>query len=398
MGACGRKETVSSAFHSFKINKCFTARAPRSRGLFFEVRLLRLHPNERIDYIYKNRLRIIQSTDTFPFSKDSVLLGQFASVAKTRGKMVDLCSGNGSISLVMAMRSNVEITGVEVQPQLCEMARRSAKLNGFKEQLSFTCEDISRASEWLGAEDYDVVTCNPPYFHEKDTNKKTAVAMARHEANVSFADVAQVSARLVKYKGKAAFVYRPDRLSELFQACESVKLTPKRIQFVHPKADKEANMVLVETIKGGSPGVKTLPPITVYDREGNYTKQFLQAYGGKEAEKGQRLATIPCNAVSGHYVYMLECRDGSYYTGYAREPHARLEKHNEGTGAKYTRGRGPFTLIHLQAFPSKKEAMREEWRIKQLTKAEKKQLINERRRSGFGSRHALSRSDTDRKS
>ncbi|QQK78517.1 GIY-YIG nuclease family protein [Salicibibacter cibi] len=359
---------------------------------------MRLHPKERIDYIYKNRLRIIQSIDTFPFSKDSVLLGQFASVAKTKGKMVDLCSGNGSIALVMAMRSNVKITGVEVQPRLCDMARRSAKLNGSKEQLAFICGDIRRASEWLGTEAFDVVTCNPPYFQEKETNKQKAVAIARHEGGVSFDDIARIAARLVKYKGKAAFVYRPDRLTELFSACERVQLTPKRLQFVHPKATKEANMVLVETIKGGNPGVKTLPPIVVYDREGKYTRQFLQAYGGKEVEKEQRLAAGPCNNVSDHYVYMLECRDGSYYTGYSREPYARLEKHNEGTAAKYTRGRGPVTLIHLQAFPSKEEAMREEWRIKQLSKAEKKQLIDERRRSNFGARHALSRSDTDWKS
>ncbi|AXF56571.1 GIY-YIG nuclease family protein [Salicibibacter kimchii] len=360
---------------------------------------MRLHPKERIDYIYRNRLRIIQSKDTFPFSKDSVLLGQFVSVAKTRGKMIDLCSGNGSIALVMAMRSNVQITGVEVQPGLCDMARRSATLNGYKEQLDFICGDITEASEWpAGMGTYDVVTCNPPYFQEKEKNKQSAVSMARHEATVSFVDVAQISARLVKYKGKAAFVYRPDRLAELFHACERVQLTPKRLQFVHPKAGKEANMVLVETIKGGNPGVKTLPPITVYDQEGNYTEQFLQAYEGKETEKEQRLATEPGEDVSDHYVYILECRDGSYYTGYAREPFVRLEKHNEGTGAKYTRGRGPVTLIHLQAFPSKETAMREEWRIKQLTKAEKKQLIAERRRRAFGSGHSLSHSDPDWKS
>ncbi|QQK74254.1 GIY-YIG nuclease family protein [Salicibibacter cibarius] len=359
---------------------------------------MRLHPEERVDYIYKNRLRIIQSTDTFPFSKDSVLLGQFASVAKTRGKMVDLCSGNGSIALVMATRSNVKITGVELQPRLCDMARRSAKLNGFKEQLAFIRGDIRRASEWLGTEAYDVVMCNPPYFQEKETNKQAAIATARHEGALSFDDVAWVSAKLIKYKGKAAFVYRPDRLTEVFNACERVQLAPKRLQFVHPKADKEANMVLVETIKGGKPGVKTLPPIVVYDRDENYTEQFLQAYGGKELGEEQRLAKVAGKDVANHYVYMLECKDGSYYTGYTREPYARLAKHNEGAGAKYTRGRGPVTLIHLQAFPSKEEAMREEWRIKQLPKAEKKQLIDERRRSGFGTRHALSRSDTDWKS
>ncbi|SDJ33178.1 GIY-YIG nuclease family protein [Natribacillus halophilus] len=357
-----------------------------------------LRRNERIDYIYKNRLRIIQSRDTFPFSKDSVLLGQFVSVVKTKGKMVDLCAGNGSVPLVMAMRSDVGITGVELQPQVCDMARRSARINGLKERLSFYCGDIAEASEWLGREAYDVVTCNPPYFQGSDKNKQAAVARARHEMNASISEVARAAARLLKYRGKAAFVYRPERLSELFYMCEQEHLTPKRLQFVHPRADREANIVLIETIKGGNPGIKTLPPLVIYDEGGNYTEQFLRAYEGEEMVRGPSLAREGGQDVADHYVYMLECGDGSYYTGYTREPYKRLQNHAEGVGAKYTRGRGPFALIHLQAFASRSEALREEWRIKQLSRTEKKRLIRERRRSDFGQGHPLSRSNADRQS
>ncbi|MBB6451511.1 tRNA1(Val) A37 N6-methylase TrmN6/predicted GIY-YIG superfamily endonuclease [Geomicrobium halophilum] len=355
---------------------------------------MELGSKERVDYIYKNQLRIIQGEETFPFSKDAVLLGQFVSAKKTKGKMIDLCAGSGAISLVLSTRSQVPITGVELQPELCDMARRSAKLNGRQEQLTFICEDIRRVWERLGVETYDVITCNPPYFQGMGKkNTKSSIKAARHEMDVTIEDVVQTSSQLLKYKGKAAFVYRPERLQELFRACEQVQLTPKRIQFVHPKENRDSNIVLVETMKGGNQGLKTLPPVIVYGSHG-YTDQFQRAYEG-DHEKGPQLATKVATEVAEHYVYMLECGDGSYYTGYTTEPYARLHKHKEGIAAKYTRGRGPFSLIHLQAFPSKTEALREEWRIKQLTKAEKKQLIQERRGS-FGKRYTLSRSDADR--
>jgi putative endonuclease len=78
-----------------------------------------------------------------------------------------------------------------------------------------------------------------------------------------------------------------------------------------------------------------------------------------------------------HYVYIVECKDGTYYTGYTNDLEQRLRKHAEGKGAKYTRGRGPLRLIFQAAYPTKQEAMSVEFMIKKLSRAKKEQMIRE---------------------
>lgn len=76
-----------------------------------------------------------------------------------------------------------------------------------------------------------------------------------------------------------------------------------------------------------------------------------------------------------HYLYVVECKDGTYYAGYTTDIHQRMKKHNEGKGAKYTRGRGPITLLFSQEFETKEEAMRAEYRFKRLKRPEKERLL-----------------------
>ena len=78
-----------------------------------------------------------------------------------------------------------------------------------------------------------------------------------------------------------------------------------------------------------------------------------------------------------HYVYVVQCSDGSFYTGYTTDVQRRLDEHNAGDGAKYTRGRTPVELIHVEGFDSKSAAMSREYEIKQLSRADKERLVGE---------------------
>lgn len=75
-----------------------------------------------------------------------------------------------------------------------------------------------------------------------------------------------------------------------------------------------------------------------------------------------------------HYTYILKCADGSFYTGWTNHLQKRISAHNNGTGAKYTRSRRPVTLYYVETFPTKGEAMRREWQIKQLNHQQKEAL------------------------
>lgn len=81
-----------------------------------------------------------------------------------------------------------------------------------------------------------------------------------------------------------------------------------------------------------------------------------------------------------HLVYILQCRDGTLYTGYTKDLKHRLKMHEAGKGAKYTRGRGPFKVVYKEAFQTKQEAMQREYEIKQLRREEKLSLIKRKKR------------------
>ncbi|RYM04905.1 tRNA1(Val) (adenine(37)-N6)-methyltransferase [Sporolactobacillus sp. THM7-7] len=234
---------------------------------------------ERIDYLFDTDIKIIQSPDLFPFSLDSVLLARFVYVPIQKGRLVDLCTGNGAIPFLLTRRTKGKITGIEIQSEVYELARRGAALNGFCGQVDFILGDAKDLPEKLGHSSCDVVTCNPPYFNQeasRDQKLNRRLAIARHEILITLNDVIKISGKLLKQNGKFAMVHRPERLVDILAGMRQAKIEPKRLQLVHPKKDKAANMVLVEGAKGGRPGLKVLPPITVYDADGHYTEDVLE--------------------------------------------------------------------------------------------------------------------------
>ncbi|MGN1401130.1 MAG: tRNA1(Val) (adenine(37)-N6)-methyltransferase [Bacillus sp. (in: firmicutes)] len=233
-----------------------------------------LKNDERLDYLLAEELRIIQSPSVFSFSLDAVLLARFVSVPIVKGELVDLCAGNGVIPLLLSRRTKGNIKGVEIQERLYDMAKRSIEYNGLSEHLEMIHGDIKEIVPVIGHSRYDVVTCNPPYFptpKNEERNRNEHYAIARHEIMCNLEDVIRTSSQLLKQGGKAAFVHRPGRLVDILTLMRQYRLEPKRLQFVYPMEGKEANTILIEGIKDGSPDLKTLPPFYVYDQNNEYT-------------------------------------------------------------------------------------------------------------------------------
>ncbi|MEH7380129.1 tRNA1(Val) (adenine(37)-N6)-methyltransferase [Bacillus sp. JJ1533] len=247
--------------------------------------MVELRDGERLDHLLAENLRIIQSPSVFAFSLDTVLLARFVYVPIQKGKIIDLCTGNGVIPLLLSRRSKAEITGVEIQERIYDMAKRSIEYNELSNQLSIIHGDIKDMPEKLGRGKYDVVTCNPPYFptpKADEINKNEHLAIARHEIYCTLEDVVRVSSQLVKQGGKVAFVHRPGRLMDILTLMRQYRIEPKRLQFVHPRLGKEANTILVEGIKQGNADLKILPPLYVYDEHNEYTKEIRKILYGDE--------------------------------------------------------------------------------------------------------------------
>jgi tRNA1(Val) A37 N6-methylase TrmN6 len=244
-----------------------------------------LLPTERIDDLLTHNLRIIQSDEVFSFSMDAVLLSRFVSVPIQKGRIMDLCTGNGVIPLLLTTRTKASIAGLEIQPRLYDMASRNVVLNHLEEQVHIQQGDLKETPSPANHGLYDVVTCNPPYMHANtgDKNQNVHFAIARHEIACTLEDVIKACAHLTRSGGKVSLVHRPSRLTDIIDLMKKYKVEPKRIRFVHPKAQAEANMVLIEGIRDGKPSLKVHPPLVVYEDDGSYCGELMDIYFGAKS-------------------------------------------------------------------------------------------------------------------
>ncbi|ARD48438.1 SAM-dependent methyltransferase [Sporosarcina sp. P37] len=246
---------------------------------------MKLQGDERLDYLLAEDLRIIQSPSVFSFSLDAVLLARFAYMPLRGGKIVDLCTGNGAIPLFLSARTKGAVIGIELQERLADMAQRSVELNGLEEQITIHQANVIGIAKEIGYELYDTVTCNPPYFPANNAstrNKSEHYTIARHEVELTLDQAVKSASELLKQGGKAAFVHRPGRLLDIITSMRKYRLEPKRIRFVYPKEGKEANTLLIEAIKDGKPDLKILPPLYVYQEDGEYTEEVRKLLYGEE--------------------------------------------------------------------------------------------------------------------
>lgn len=237
--------------------------------------------DERIDDLQRNGYRIIQKKKGFCFGMDAVLLSGFAQV-KEGEVAVDLGTGTGIIPILLeAKTKGKHFTGLEIQEEVAEMAGRSVRLNQLENRVDIVRGDIKEASRLFGKASFDVVTSNPPYMNDNHglKNPELPKAIARHEVFCTLDDVCREASLLLKSGGRFYMVHRPHRLAEIITALKTYKLEPKRMKLVHPFVDKEANMVLIEAVRGGRSMMKVEAPIIVYREPGVYTREIYDDYG-----------------------------------------------------------------------------------------------------------------------
>jgi len=223
---------------------------------------------ERIDTLKHNDLKIVQDDKKFCFGIDAVLLSEFARSSIKRNHLVlDLCTGNGIVPLMLSDTNAKKIYGVEIQKTIFDMAQKSIELNGLNEKINIIHGDIKKTDTFFQKNFFDVITCNPPYM-KKTTGKisyNEEKAVARTEIKCSLEDVVKAVSMMMKDKGKFFMIHRPERLSEIIIILDKYKMNIKRLKIVYPSVDKEACMILIEARKNSSSELKLLNPIIVYE-------------------------------------------------------------------------------------------------------------------------------------
>lgn len=250
----------------------------RDQNISDETELLR--EGERLDDLQRCGFMLIQNPSWFCFGIDAVLLSSFANV-KPGAKCLDLGCGNGVIPILMSGKTKGEhFTGLEIQADIADMARRSAAYNKISDRVEIVTGDIKEAGNIFAADSFDVVTSNPPYLTKEKGRSNDAghKAVARHELLCTLEDVVAAAARMLRPGGHFFMVHRPFRLAEIIQTMAAHKIEPKRMRLVHPYVDKEPNMVLIEGTKGGNSGMVVEPPLIVYKEDRTYTDDLKQMY------------------------------------------------------------------------------------------------------------------------
>ncbi len=239
--------------------------------------------NERIDDLNLNNLRLIQNPNQFCFGVDAVLLADFAAKGiKKDAEVMDMCSGNGVIAILLTHKSSARhIVGLEIQEAAAEMAARSVKLNNLEDKIEIVCGDLKEAADKFGKSVFNNIVCNPPYkeYGGGLINENKASAIARHEIMCSAEDVIASAEHLLTPGGKLAMIHRPERLVDLIILMKKHKIEPKRLRFVHPSYQKTASMILIEGSYCGRPKLLLEPPLYIYEPGStDYTDEINAIY------------------------------------------------------------------------------------------------------------------------
>ena len=240
---------------------------------------------ETLEDLQLHGLRVLQKREGFRFGMDSVLLADFVRM-DAKAAYADFGAGTGILPLLLTGRGKgASCDAFELQPEMAEMAGRSMALNGLSGRIRVHCADAREAEALLGRRCVDAVVCNPPYglpgtiLRSPDERSDTA----RHLDADGLLPWFLSAFRVLKGKGRLSLVFPAPRMLEVMDLLREARLTPKRFRLVYPRADRPANLVLLEAVKDARPMLHPEPPLIVYEADGSMTPELRRIYHMKEA-------------------------------------------------------------------------------------------------------------------
>lgn len=230
------------------------------------------------------RIKIIQRDDMLRFSLDSMLLADFVE-CKNCKNIIDLGTGNAPIPLFLTLKTNAKIVGVDIQEDVCDVAKRSVSLNNLENQIDIVNNNIKDIYKVVGNNKFDIVTSNPPYFRYQEssiTNKNDYLTIARHEVLITIEEIISEAKKLLVDGGYLYLVHRVERLSDILVCLKNENFGLKKLRFIHTKeSDEEALLVLICARMNKKADVKVVKPLYIYDENKEYTEEVKRIFNFK---------------------------------------------------------------------------------------------------------------------
>ena len=230
------------------------------------------------DVLGYSDLKVYQDDDFFAFSLDSIILANYSTIRFRDKKIIDFCTGNAVIPLILSKRCDKKIEGIEVQKSVYDLAKKSVALNNLDDRIILYNDNvINFCNDSSNLNMYDLVLCNPPYFKNNSNSSKNLVyekMVARHEILINLDQICCCAKKILKEHGTFCLVHRTDRFGEIFSLLKKHGLEPKKIKFVYNDLNSQSNLVLIESQKAGKEGLIIDKPLILFDENGNMTDEY----------------------------------------------------------------------------------------------------------------------------
>lgn len=230
------------------------------------------------DVLGYDNLKIFQSSEFFSFSLDSIVLANYTIIRKKDKRIIDFCTGNAIIPLILSKRCDKKLEAIEIQEKLYSLALKSIDYNNLQDRINLFNEDIKDFSNRIVNQNkYDLVLCNPPYFVNNENSIKNLnyeKCVARHEILINLEEICSCAKKVLKDNGVFSLIHRTDRLIEILDDLKKNNLEPKIIKFVYDKVDSASNLVLIQSQKNGKTGLRIEPPLILYNDNGLMTDEY----------------------------------------------------------------------------------------------------------------------------
>ena len=236
--------------------------------------------NETVEDLQLNGLRLIQKKEAFRFGMDSVLLAHFADI-QSGDTVADLGSGNGVlIFLLYGRNKGNKYYAIDIQEEASSLTFRNTELNHLSDRITVINDDVLNAAAYISPCSVDAAVCNPPYGQPFAalSSPYTAKAAARNQNEKTLDHLLKGAFSILKGKGKLFLVYPAAQMLFLMASLQKYHMEPKRFQLVYPRADKQANLVLIEAVKDAKPMLHPMAPLIIYEKDGSLTSELKSVY------------------------------------------------------------------------------------------------------------------------
>jgi len=232
------------------------------------------------DTFFDGKIRVMQNRRGYRFSIDSVLLAYHAA-PRAQEKILDLGTGCGIIPLILASRrSDLKIFAVEIQTELAGLADSNVHQNQLQDHIQVLCTDMKSVTQKMTSGPFDLIVSNPPYYRPGSgrINPDAQRAVARHEIKASLADVLQTTRRMLRTAGRFVIIFTAERTTDILSQMRNEQIEPKMLRMIYSNRNTDARLILIEGIKNGRSGLKVVPPLFIYDENGDYTTDVQRMF------------------------------------------------------------------------------------------------------------------------